>query len=78
MPDPVKPDIRQRIITATITLRVGSSKPERMVEVAHRRRLELKAWLDRHWRDIENDVPSMFDEMSFEVTESVEGEGDEP
>ena len=69
-------DTRARIITATITLRVGSIRPEKIAKVAQRRKAELIAWIERHWRDLENDVPSFMDELSWDIEMTAENPED--
>lgn len=73
---PPPADTRPRIITATITVRVGSHRPEEIPRVAHIRRRELDEWIKRHWKDIENAVPSMFDDMTYDSTITVEESDD--
>ena len=73
VPPPV--DSRQRVITATVTLRVRTTRPEHMIKVAQNRKRDLKDWFDRHWKDIEN-VGSYCDDMSYEVEMSVENPED--
>jgi hypothetical protein len=63
----------QRIITATVTLRVASYRPEEMLKTAEFRKRDLEAWFKRHMPDIET-VGSQFDQITLDVSMGVEGE----
>lgn len=47
---------RRRRITATITVDVSTHDPSRMEQAAGFRLRDLKAWLARHEKDIQNEM----------------------
>ena len=63
---PLEPPVRPRRITATITVDVYTLKTQDALKVATNRQRDLKDWLNRHRKEIENEM-SLLDDVTIEI-----------
>lgn len=67
VPSVVEQEEKTWVITATVTLRCHPLNPSEKEKVFHRRKDSLDAWFKRHWKEIETEVPSLFDDIGYEL-----------